>query len=105
MTERNRHREGMIYEVMDVRDITYPDGYFDVAIDKSTIDALLCGDDAYLNVAKMMKEVQRVVRNDGYYVAISYGKPENRAYHFERDHLSFNMKQYVLYPADAVTEE
>lgn len=47
----------MIYEVMDVRDITYPDGYFDVAIDKSTIDALLCGDDAYLNVAKMMKEV------------------------------------------------
>ena len=95
----------MIYEVMDVRDITYPDGYFDVAIDKSTIDALLCGDDAYLNVAKMMKEVQRVVRNDGYYVAISYGKPENRAYHFERDHLSFSMKQYVLYPADAVTEE
>lgn len=57
MTERNKERVGMKYEVMDVRDITYPDGYFDVAIDKSTIDALLCGDNAYLNVAKMMKEV------------------------------------------------
>jgi hypothetical protein len=47
----------MKYEVMDVCDIKYPNGFFDVAIDKSTIDALLCGDNAYINVAKMMKEV------------------------------------------------
>jgi ubiquinone/menaquinone biosynthesis C-methylase UbiE len=53
----------------------------------------------------MMKEVQRVLKTDGHYIAISYGKPENRAYHFERDHLSFSMKQYVLYPVDAKTEE
>lgn len=92
MGERNKERSEMKYEVMDVRDITYPDQYFDVAIDKSTIDALLCGDNAYLNVAKMMKEVQRVLKPEGYYIAISYGKPENRAQHFERDHLSFAMK-------------
>ena len=95
----------MKYEVMDVRDIKYPDGYFDVAIDKSTIDALLCGDDSALNVAKMMKEVQRVLKTNGYYVAISYGKPENRAFHFDREHLSFSMKQYVLFPVDAKTDE
>lgn len=47
----------MKYEVMDVCDIKYPNGFFDIAIDKSTIDALLCGDNAYINVAKMMKEV------------------------------------------------
>ena len=29
---------------------------FDIAIDKSTIDALLCGDDAYLKVAQMLRE-------------------------------------------------
>jgi EEF1A lysine methyltransferase 4 len=69
----------MKYEVMDVRDITYPDQYFDIALDKSTIDALLCGDNAYLNTAKMMNEVQRVLKTDGYYIGISYGKPENRA--------------------------
>lgn len=95
----------MIYEVMDVRDIKYPDGFFDAAIDKSTIDALLCGDDAYVNVALMMKEVQRVLKTDGQYIAISYGKPENRAYHFEREHLSFDMKQYILYPVDYQSEE
>ena len=47
----------MSYEVMDVTDMKYPDSSFDVAIDKSTIDALLCGDNAYLMVAKMLKEV------------------------------------------------
>jgi len=105
MSERNSERTHMKYEVMDVCDLKYPDGFFDMAVDKSTIDALLCGDNAYINVARMMKEVQRVVKPNGYYVAISYGKPESRAFHFERDHLSLTMKQYVLYPVDAETEE
>lgn len=47
----------MHYEVMDVTNMSYPSNYFDVAIDKSTIDALLCGDNAFLMVTKMTKEV------------------------------------------------
>jgi len=105
MSERNKHRDVMKYEVMDVRDIKYADGFFDVAIDKSTIDALLCGDNAYVNVAIMLKEVQRVLKPGGFYIAISYGKPESRSFHFEREHLGFSMKQYILYPADAVSED
>jgi EEF1A lysine methyltransferase 4 len=58
MAERNKDREGMKYEVMDVCDMAkYEDGFFDIAIDKSTIDALLCGNNAFLNVARMTKEV------------------------------------------------
>lgn len=45
----------MKYEVMDAMDLKYPDNYFDIAIDKSTMDALLCGDYAFSNVAKMTK--------------------------------------------------
>ena len=77
---------------MDVTEMKYPNNYFDVAIDKSTIDALLCGDNAFLNVARMTKEVQRVLKPDGVYIAISYGKPESRAFHFEKEHLSFTIK-------------
>lgn len=105
MRKRNEQREGMVYEVMDVCDMTYPDGYFDIAIDKSTIDALLCGDNAFLNVARMTKEVQRVLKPGGVYFVISYGKPENRDFHLEREHLSFTLKEYALYPSEAVTEE
>jgi hypothetical protein len=48
----------MTYEVMDcTRMDSIPDNFYDVAIDKSTIDALLCGDNAYLMVAKMTREI------------------------------------------------
>jgi EEF1A lysine methyltransferase 4 len=58
MRERNQFREKMTYEVMDCTDMnSIPDNFYDVAIDKSTIDALLCGDNAYLNVAKMTREI------------------------------------------------
>ena len=56
MRTRNKERKEMTYEVMDVCNLSYPDNFFDVAIDKSTIDALLCGDNAYLNTALMLKE-------------------------------------------------
>ena len=44
----------------------YDDNTFDLAIDKSTIDALLCGEKSFLNVAMMTKEVQRVLKEGGY---------------------------------------
>ena len=61
----------------------YEDDFFDIAIDKSTIDALLCGEDAFLNVAKMTKEVSRVIKPNGFYFIISYGIPETRIIHLE----------------------
>jgi len=81
---------------MDVRDIKYPDKFFDIAVDKSTIDALLCGDNSFLNVAIMTKEVQRVLKNNGIYMVISYGAPENRVFHFEREHLGFDINIYTI---------
>ena len=66
-------RPSMKWETMDCRDIKYPNEVFDVIIDKSTIDALLCGTFAFMNVAIMLKECQRVLKTGGFYIAISYG--------------------------------
>jgi len=44
MKIRNMKRPDMVYKVMDAREMEYPNGVFDLAIDKSTIDALLCGE-------------------------------------------------------------
>ena len=42
---------------MDVTDMSvFESNSFDLAIDKSTIDAVLCGSDAFNNVAAMLKE-------------------------------------------------
>ncbi len=81
---------------MDVRDLKYEQNTFDLIIDKSTIDALLCGDSSFINVALMLKEVQRVMKDDGIYMIISYGKPENRLLHLERKHLSFDVSIFTI---------
>lgn len=91
MRLRNRKRKLMKYEVMDVCDLKYKDNSFDVLIDKSTIDALLCGDNAFLNTAIMLKEAQRVLKVGGVYIAISYGKPETRGFHFTRSFFSWKL--------------
>ena len=105
MADRNHHREKMLYYVMDVRDLSkFEDRMFDAAIDKSTIDALLCGDDAFLNVARMTKEVQRVLKHEGIYMVISYGRPESRLPHFERAHLDFQVRQLMVYPKDETNQ-
>jgi len=81
---------------MDCKELTYEDDFFDVVIDKSTIDALLCGDEPDLSVAKMMKEIQRVLRLGGIYWAISYGNPEHRLEHLKREHLSFDIEVVTM---------
>ena len=47
MIERNKDlRPEQRWDVMDVKDLKYDDQMFDLIIDKSTIDAILCGDNA-----------------------------------------------------------
>lgn len=81
---------------MDVKDIRFPDNHFDLAVDKSTIDALLCGERSFISVAIMMKEVQRVLKEGGIYIIISYGAPQNRIFHLEREHLSFDINIFTI---------
>lgn len=104
MWDWNSDWEEMNWEVMDVWDLKYDDNTFDIAIDKSTIDALLCGDDAFINVAKMTHEVSWVLRPGGIYFVVSYGNPETRMSHFKRDHLDFKVRLELITPADCITE-
>ena len=47
----------MDYIVMDITDMSeFESNTFDLVIDKSTMDALLCGDDSFVKVAQMLKE-------------------------------------------------
>lgn len=96
MKERNKGKKGLHFEVMDVCDMKYKEETFDLIVDKSTIDALLCGDHSFMIVAKMTKEISRVLKTGGVYLIISYGQPENRMIHLERDHLAFDIQIYTI---------
>jgi len=85
MKKRNKEkRPEMQWDVMDATDLKYETGQFDLIVDKSTIDCLLCGYDGDLNVAMMLKECQRTLKEGGFYVLISFGKPDQRQIHFDR---------------------
>lgn len=42
---------------MDARNMSYDSNFFDIIIDKSTIDTLLCGEDGFLSTAMMLKVI------------------------------------------------
>lgn len=88
----------MKWEVMDVRNMRFATDFFDLIIDKSTIDALLCGERSFMNTALMMKECQRVLKVEGSYMGISYGTPENRVLHYKRPHLKMSVQTFQLAP-------
>ena len=93
MKERNKDKKGLNYQVMDVRDMKgFKDETFDFIIDKSTLDALLCGENSFVDVVYMTKEISRILKVGGIYFIISYGRPEYRLYHLKRKHLAFDIK-------------
>ena len=107
MKQRNQElRPEIVWEVMDICDMKgLKDNTFDFVFDKSTIDALLCGENSFVNVAKMLKETQRVLKPGGNYFAVSYGKPESRSFHLEQAFLSFDIREFVMFDEAAVTSK
>ena len=57
-TQEQGTHPGLVYETVDCLDMSrYGDCTFDAAIDKSTLDCLLSGNNAYENVPKFLLEV------------------------------------------------
>ena len=100
MYEDGYVHKGLHFDVMDVKEMKFKDETFDCVIDKSTIDALLCGEHSFMNVALMTKEISRVLKTGGIYFIISYGSPDNRMMHLERDHLAFDIQIYTIKKQD-----
>ncbi|KAL8562396.1 hypothetical protein ACOMHN_066110 [Nucella lapillus] len=74
MTDRNKETRGeMVFEKMDVTQMTYKEGTFSTAIDKGTLDALAVDQEeaTLATVTAMFHEVSRVLRLGGRYIIIS----------------------------------
>ena len=82
MAEKNE--TPMEYTVMDVTALDFGSSYFDVVLDKGTLDSVSCGEGSTANIAKYMGEVSRVLKPNGVFVVISYGAPDHRLVHMEK---------------------
>lgn len=81
---RTRHRDlaGVEWKLMDVRDMAaIPDRSVYIAFDKGTLDSMIHGspwtppDDVRESTARYMKEVGRVLEDNGVFLCISFRQP------------------------------
>ena len=82
----------MNYKKMNVCEMPeFGNKTFDVVFDKALLDTMLCGENALVVVEKMMKEIYRVLKDEGYYIIISNASEEGRKLLFDE-----NMWEYTV---------
>ena len=63
---------------MDMRAMDFPDGVFNVVLDKASLDSVLCAEGSLVLAAKCLGEISRVLSPEGTFVSVSHGVPDNR---------------------------
>lgn len=67
---------------------------YDIVIDKSMLDALLCGDDYLRKVLRALREISRVLIENGIYLMFSYESPNKRIYYLKNKLTKFRTVEY-----------
>lgn len=85
MVERQRKaaRPELRWLCMDVLDMSFPDSSFDLVIDKSLLDTLMCTSGPAGDANAYVQGVFRILRPGGTLMCVSYGEPETREYLFK----------------------
>jgi RAT1-interacting protein len=82
MQARAASRPGLEYREMDVCALDLPDGSIAAAIDKGTLDAVLCAADPQEKAQRMVAEVGRVLHPHASWACVSMRPERNRAHLF-----------------------
>ncbi|XP_052164902.1 uncharacterized protein LOC127781880 [Oryza glaberrima] len=79
MKKKYRDKPHLKYMKMDVRNMAeFESGSFDAVIDKGTLDSIMCGQNSQENASQMLEEVNRILKDKGVYILITYGDPSYR---------------------------
>jgi ubiquinone/menaquinone biosynthesis C-methylase UbiE len=89
----NYKSETLVWECCDVRKLTYKKNLYNCIIDKGTLDCLFCAEDAYVSVQNMMLEVQRVLKDNGFFLCLSNACEELRMPYFQGRDLKWTVKE------------
>eukprot|EP00792_Barthelona_sp_PAP020_P005964 TRINITY_DN2863_c1_g1_i3.p1 TRINITY_DN2863_c1_g1~~TRINITY_DN2863_c1_g1_i3.p1 ORF type:complete len:215 (+),score=58.76 TRINITY_DN2863_c1_g1_i3:45-689(+) len=91
MKQRYADLAGMKWQVMNACKLDFESESFDVIIDKGTLDAVLCGRDSFDLAFRMHQNVFKCLKPGGTYINITYGLPETRQDHFQRQGLDWTV--------------
>lgn len=91
MEEKHRRESLMIWKVMDCRKLNFWDKSFDFVIDKGTLDILLSSPQSHSDLALYFSEVERVLKDNGFFLVVSASPSIQLLHHFKREHLDFEV--------------
>lgn len=98
---------GMKWVVCDaLKPLPFPDSYFDFALDKGTLDALITeraekwtiGDDVYEDAALYFRQIYRALKPGGVFIQITFGQPHFRKRLFEQEEFDWKVNVHTLQP-------
>ncbi|CAD7961743.1 unnamed protein product [Amoebophrya sp. A25] len=96
MAEKYRDKAGLLYQNMDCKAMEFGDGQFNIALDKGTLDSILCGEASTLNVAKALTEISRVLDSKGVFVSVSHGQPNYRLTYLQRPEYDWEVDVHTV---------
>lgn len=100
MLVRNRsQRPGLQWLVGDATRMDFGNACFDLVIDKSLLDTFTCGGYTQEVCTAYLKEVDRVLSDNGNFLCISYGTPHTRLIFFDFQGWKFDVNTIEL-PGD-----
>ncbi|XP_069583063.1 EEF1A lysine methyltransferase 4 [Ranitomeya imitator] len=90
MAQRNAKVPDMSWMVMDARHLHFPDGTFDLIIEKGTLDAMMVDEKDPWRVTQgtitlvdqVLSEVSRVLAPNGCFMSITFSPPHFRSRHY-----------------------
>eukprot|EP00746_Dinoflagellata_sp_MGD_P090871 gnl/MRDRNA2_/MRDRNA2_35926_c0_seq1.p1 gnl/MRDRNA2_/MRDRNA2_35926_c0~~gnl/MRDRNA2_/MRDRNA2_35926_c0_seq1.p1 ORF type:complete len:370 (-),score=82.25 gnl/MRDRNA2_/MRDRNA2_35926_c0_seq1:100-1209(-) len=93
-------RPEMKWVVRDATKMDFEDSSFELVIDKGMLDSLACkaGMENFIATGSFLKEVMRVLTDQGVYLCISFGEPDQWKKYLERPHLGWDIKIVELPP-------
>ncbi|KAL6646203.1 hypothetical protein ACP70R_017811 [Stipagrostis hirtigluma subsp. patula] len=96
MKKKYHDKPQLKYMKMDVKNMSdFESGSFDAVIDKGTLDSIMCGQNSQENATQMLDEVNRILKEKGVYILITYGDPSYRL-RLLKDMQNWTIKLHVI---------
>ncbi len=95
MEERYKEKNIRVsYLHLDATDMSqFTKGQFQAVLDKGALDSILCGENAIPYGDKYIREVYRVLADNGIYICISYGDEDHRKNFFTTQDWSIKVEK------------
>jgi ubiquinone/menaquinone biosynthesis C-methylase UbiE len=95
---KNKFTDSKInYKLMNITELNFNENFFDIIIDKGTTDNIYCYKNPFKTLAIYYKEINKVLKNNGYFLIISHSELNKREINISNiSYLNFEIQTIKL---------